>query len=132
MVILMASFRPYRAGFTLIELLVTLAIISLLLSLAVPHYFGSVDKARETVLKENLHLMRDAIDKFHADTGRYPSTLPELVERKYLRRIPPDPLTDDDKSWVVIPPADRQAGGVYDVHSGANGNGRDGSAYSSW
>ncbi len=119
-------------GFTLIELLVTMAIIALLLSLAVPRYFSSIDKAKETVLRENLHQIRDSIDKFYGDRGRYPATLDDLVTQKYLRKIPPDPITDSDKSWVLIPPADTQKGGVYDVKSGAPGAGRDGSAYESW
>ena len=119
-------------GFTLIELLVSLAIISLLLSLAVPKYFGSVDRARETMLKENLHQMRDAIDKYYSDQTKYPDRLEDLVTRKYLRRIPPDPVTDSDASWVVVPPDDPLKGGVYDVRSGASGNGRDGTAYASW
>jgi general secretion pathway protein G len=119
-------------GFTLIELLVTMAIIALLLSLAVPRYFSSIEKAKETVLRENLHQIRDSIDKFYGDRGRYPATLEDLVTQKYLRKIPPDPITDSDKSWVLIPPADTQKGGVYDVKSGAPGAGRDGSAYESW
>lgn len=121
-----------RPAFTLIELLVVMAIVALLLTLAVPQYFGRVDAAREAVLRENLHQMRDALDKFHADQGRYPETLDELVSRRYLRRIPLDPLTDSAGSWVVIRPADPRQGGVADVHSGAEGNGRDGTAYGSW
>ena len=119
-------------GFTLIELLVTMAIIALLLSLAAPRYFSGIDKAKETVLKENLHQMRDSIDKFYADRGRYPASLEDLVTQKYLRKIPPDPVTDSDRSWVVIPPSDPQKRGVYDVKSGAPGASRDGSAYESW
>jgi general secretion pathway protein G len=128
--------RPSRtgaaSGFTLIELLVTMAIIALLLSLAVPRYFSSIDKAKETVLRENLHQIRDSIDKFYGDRGRYPATLDDLVTQKYLRKIPPDPITDNDRSWVLIPPTDTQKGSVYDVKSGAPGTARDGSAYESW
>jgi len=119
-------------GFTLIELLVTLAVIALLVSLAMPRYFGSLDKAKETILKENLHQMRDAIDKHYGDRGRYPDSLADLVTRRYLRRIPPDPLTDSDASWVTVPSGDPRQGTVYDVHSGAQGNGQDGTSYSSW
>lgn len=125
--------KPARiGGFTLIELLVTMAIIALLLSLAAPRYFSSVDRAKETVLKENLHQMRDSIDKFYADRGRYPASLEDLVTQKYLRKIPSDPVTDSDGSWVVIPPVDPHKGGVYDVKSSAPGTSRDGSAYASW
>src|SRR4051812_46476871 len=124
--------RRRRCGFTLVELLVAMAIVALLLALAVPRYFGRIDIAKETVLRENLHQMRDAIDKFYGDNNRYPNALDDLVERKYLRRIPPDPITNSDKTWVAVPPGDPQKGAVYDVKSGASGNGRDGTAYSSW
>lgn len=128
-----SSPRPARGvGFTLIELLVTMAIIALLLSLAAPRYFSGVDKAKETVLRENLHQMRDSIDKFYADRGRYPASLEDLATQKYLRKIPLDPVTDSDLSWIVVPPSDPQKGGVYDVKSGAPGASRDGSAYASW
>jgi len=122
---------PQRA-FTLIELLVTLAIISLLLSLAVPRYFGSVDKAKETLLKENLHQVRDALDKFYGDNNHYPATLEDLVNKKYLRKLPVDPVTDSATTWIVVPPSDPQKGGVYEIKSGASGNGKDGTPYSSW
>lgn len=121
-----------QRGFTLIELLVVLAIIATLLSLAVPRYTGSVDKAKESVLKENLSTLREAIDKHYGDTGKYPATLDDLVTKRYLRRIPVDPITDSATSWVVLPPADPQKGAVFDVKSGAPGKSRDGTAYSSW
>lgn len=121
-----------QRGFTLIELLVVLAIIATLLSLAVPRYTGSVDKAKESVLKENLSTLREAIDKHYGDTGTYPATLDDLVTKRYLRRIPVDPITDSATSWVVLPPADTQKGAVFDVKSGAPGKSRDGTAYSSW
>ena len=120
------------AGFTLVELLVVMAIIALLLALAAPRYFGRVEMAKETVLRENLHQMRDATDKFYGDNNRYPNNIDELVTRKYLRRIPPDPITDSEKTWVIVPPSDSQKGGVYDIKSGAPGKGKDGTAYNSW
>lgn len=121
-----------RAGFTLIELLVTMSIVALLLALAVPRYFGRVEMAKETVLRENLHQMREAIDKFYGDNGRYPASLQELVARKYLRRIPPDPITDSNTGWVVVAPTGTQQGAVFDVRSGAPGKGKDGTLYNSW
>lgn len=121
-----------RGGFTLIELLVVMAVIGLLLSLAAPRYFGSVDLAREAALRQDLAVMRDAIDKHFADTGRYPASLEELATRRYLRRVPVDPITESADSWVVVPPADTTLGAVYDVGSGAPGTARDGSAFSSW
>jgi general secretion pathway protein G len=119
-------------GFTLIELIVVMLIISLLASLAVPKYFGSVEKSKSTVLKEDLSLMRDALDKFYGDNDKYPATLDELVSRKYLRNIPRDPVTESATTWIVVPPDDADKGGVYDVHSGAEGNAPDGSAYKEW
>src|SRR5690242_12565333 len=90
-----------RTGFTLIELLVVMSIIALLLTLAAPRYIGNVDKAKEAVLRENLATMRDGLDKHYADTGRYPDKLEDLVNKKYLRRVPVDPVTDSDTTWVV-------------------------------
>jgi general secretion pathway protein G len=121
-----------RRGFTLIELLVALAIVALLLSIVVPRYLGSLGRAEESVLKENLHALRDAIDKHQADTGRYPASLDELVAKKYLRSIPTDPVTQSAATWLVVAPADPQLGAVYDVKSGAKGAGRDGKPYEQW
>jgi general secretion pathway protein G len=119
-------------GFTLIELLVAMTIVALLLSIVVPRYFGGLARADEAALKENLYLMRDAIDKYFADTGKYPGSLDELAAKKYLRSIPFDPVTQSQTSWVVVPPADTKLGAVYDVKSGAQGAGRDGRPYGQW
>lgn len=119
-------------GFTLIELLVVMAIVATLLALVGPRYFRNVDRAKEVVLKENLAQARDAIDKFHADRGKYPVSLDELVEQKYLRRVPLDPVTESSSTWQLIPPEDKDAGGVYDIKSGAPGNASDGAAYADW
>jgi len=113
-----------KRGFTLIELLVVLAILALLLTLAVPRYFRSIDQSKETVLRENLRITREMIDKFYGDQGRYPQTLDELVEKKYLRALPIDPVIDSDRGWVVIAPENGE--GVYDLRSGASGHTRDG------
>jgi prepilin-type N-terminal cleavage/methylation domain len=121
-----------RNGFTLIELLVAMTIIALLLSIVVPRYFHSVTKAEESVLKEDLHLMRDALDKYHADTGVYPDTLDDLINRKYLRKIPVDPVTQSATTWILIPPTNTEKGAIYDIKSGAQGNAKDGSAYGDW
>jgi general secretion pathway protein G len=121
-----------RPGFTLIELLVVLAVIATLLTLAVPRYFGSIDKSKEAVLKENLFQMRDAISRYHADKGKYPETLDALAADKYLRKVPVDPMTETASTWVVVPPSDPQKTGVYDVRSGAQGKGIDGTEYAQW
>jgi general secretion pathway protein G len=121
-----------RRGFTLIELLTVLAIVAILLTIALPRYFGSIDKSKEAVLKENLNQMRDAIGRYYADKGKYPESLDSLVAEKYLRKVPLDPITEDAASWIAVPPADPQQGGVYDVRSGAQGKATDGSEYAQW
>jgi general secretion pathway protein G len=120
------------AGFTLIELLVVMSIIALLLTLAVPRYFHSVTLAKEAVLKENLALIRDALDKHYADTGTYPASMEILVARKYLRKLPEDPVTGSAITWVIIAPEQTEKGAVSDVKSGAPGNSLAGEAYNTW
>jgi general secretion pathway protein G len=122
--------QPDR-GFTLVELLVVMAIIATLLSIVAPKYFHSLDRSKETVLRQDLNIMRDAIDKFNSDTGKYPDDLPELVEKRYLRAIPVDPLTESAETWVAVP-APNAAGGIYDVHSGSSEQAKDGTFYGSW
>ena len=132
------SFRPTHPiyGFTVIELMVVLAAIGLLLSVAAPRYMRHLDTAREVALKQDLYQMRDAIDKFYADQGRYPKGLPELVAMHYLRSMPEDPITQRADSWVAVAPDATGGGqameGVSDLHSGAPGTGLDGSAYATW
>ena len=124
--------RQDARGFTLIELLVVLAIVSTLLTLAVPRYFSSLQKSKEVVMRENLWIMRDALDKYFGDVGRYPDQLQDLATKKYLRAVPIDPLTETSTTWRVIPPDDPEKGGVYDVKSGAEGTATGGMAYSEW
>lgn len=120
---------PPAPGFTLIELMVVMAIIALLLTVAAPRYFGHLERAREAALRQTLVVVRDAIDKYHGDTGRYPSTLQELVDRRYLRKLPVDPVNNSTETWVVVPPpagsgagdSPGGTGGVWDLHSGAGG-----------
>lgn len=119
-------------GFTLIELLVVMAIIATLLSIVSPRYFNSIEKAKESVLKQDLTIMRDAIDKFHSDMGSYPITLEELVERRYLRSIPVDPMTESNTTWMIVPPVNDEEEGVYDVHSGYPEQALDGTYYEEW
>jgi general secretion pathway protein G len=119
-------------GFTLIELLVVLGIVALMLTLAVPRYFPSIDKSKEVVLADNLRNVRNVIDQYYGDTGRYPDSLEQLVEKKYLRALPVDPVTDSETTWVIIPPEDGAKGGVYNIKSGAPGNDRGGKPYADW
>jgi len=120
-------------GFTLIELMVVLTIVGLLLSVAVPRYFHSVERSKENILRANLATTRDALDKYVGDNGRYPDTLEQLVEKRYLRSMPYDPITDSTTSWVLVPSqrTDRP-GAVADLHSGSDGAASDGSAYANW
>ena len=113
------------AGFTLIELLVVMAIVATLGALVAPRYFHSVDRATEVVLTENLRVTRDAIDKFYGDQGRYPETLDELVEKRYLRTLPADPVAETT-SWTIIAPPEGEKGAVYDIKSTSDAQTRDG------
>jgi general secretion pathway protein G len=119
-------------GFTLIELLVVLSILALLLTLAIPRYFKNVERAKEATLKQDLNTIRDGIDKFYADHGKYPNSLEALVERHYINKPPFDPITESTTTWVIIPPEPPLEGDVYDVQSGATGKAEDGTKYSTW
>lgn len=121
-------------GFTLIELIVVMAIVALLASIAAPRYFNSLQKSKETALLQSLTTMRDAIDQFAVDKRRYPESLQELADARYIRAVPEDPLTGARDSWVELPPpTDMQANGnVWDVRSGAAGRSADGRLYADW
>jgi type II secretion system protein G len=125
--------RPLR-GFTLIELIVVMAIVALLVSIAAPRYFASVDRARETALRSSLAVMRSAIDRFAADRGRYPESLQELIDARYLRALPEDPFTARRDSWVAVDarPDSLVPGLLADVRSGAAGRDREGVLYADW
>jgi general secretion pathway protein G len=119
-------------GFTLIELLVVLGIVALLLTLAVPRFFPSIDSAKDTILADNLRNTRAVIDQYYSDTGRYPDSLDQLVEKKYIRAVPLDPLTESSTTWIVVPPEDGTKGSVFSIKSGAPGNDRNGKPYADW
>lgn len=118
-------------GFTLIELLIVMAIVALLLTLALPRYFSSIERSREVALEQNLKVTRDTIDKFFADRGVYPDSLQQLVEAHYLKSMPIDPITESADTWVIISPEPPHKGGVADIQSGAPGNLRSGQPYAS-
>ncbi|MDO3623887.1 prepilin-type N-terminal cleavage/methylation domain-containing protein [Ralstonia pseudosolanacearum] len=102
------------AGFTLIELVVVMAIIGLLLTLALPRYFHSIERGKVQVQQQNIAVIRDAIDKYYGDNGQYPDTLDDLVAKRYLRGVPVDPA-NGSAAWAVIAPPDPAKTGVYDV-----------------
>ncbi len=113
----MRSQRPPRErGFTMIELVIVMAMLGLLLSLALPQYMATLERGREQVLQSNLATMREAIDKFYGDRGRYPDKLEDLVTQRYLRAIPVDPFTESP-TWIVVAPREVDKGGVIDVQS---------------
>ena len=127
------GFNPgFNPGFTLVELLVVLAILAMLLTLAVPRYFSSIERAKEAALKQDLNTLRESIDKFYADTGQYPKKLDDLVEKKYIRKLPVDPITESTTTWLLVAPEPPLEGDVADIHSGALGTAKDGTQYADW
>ena len=124
-----------QRGFTLVELLVVISMISILAAMGVVQYRNSVQRTRETTLKHDLFQMRDVIDQYYADKGKYPSSLDALVSDGYMRKIPVDPITNSTDTWQTVP-AEADPGnpssepGIYDVKSGAPGTALDGTSYS--
>ena len=121
-------------GFTLIELLIVISIIGILVTIAQPYYQRAVTAAKEATLKEDLFILRDVIDQYFADSGKYPPALNDLVEKKYIRRIPKDPITGSEETWALIFFTDDQGqqNGVFDIKSGSEAAALDGSRYSDW
>ena len=130
----MKKYNPLKKhlGFTLIELIVVMTIIALLISIAVPRYFHSVEHAKDATLKQTLSVMRVAIDKFYGDNNRYPNSIVELVEKKYIRAVPVDPVTESSETWVTQAPNTEVGGGIFDIKSGAIGKSKDGTPYAEW
>jgi len=129
--------RTQSAGFTLIELMIVMAIIGILATLAIPSYVGAIRHAREAVLKEDLHVMRAAIDSYTMDKQKAPQSLDDLVQDGYLKNIPEDPMTHSKDTWVTeqsdaMYSLDETEPGIDDVHSGSDESGSNGQPYSSW
>jgi general secretion pathway protein G len=120
-------------GFTLIELVLVLLLVTLLASLVAPVVSGGIQRARESTLKTDLHALRKALDDYYADLGQYPAELDELVKKRYLRRIPPDPFTERRDTWIVVRAEDEALGkGILDVRSGSSDRAADGSYLKDW
>ena len=124
-------------GWTLIELLIVISIIMILASLALVQYRTSVTSAKEAALRSDLFFMRDAIDQYYADKGKYPESLQALVSENYIRAVPKDPITNSTDTWQTVaaeptPGSTSADSGVYDVKSGSDGAGIDGSKYGDW
>lgn len=129
--------RQSASGFTLIELLIVMTIIAILATLAIPRFVGAIKSAREAVLREDLHVMRDAIDSYTMDKQKAPQSLDDLVQNGYLRDIPEDPMTHSKDTWVTdtsdaMYSIDQTDPGISDIHSGSDETGSDGQPYSSW
>ncbi len=133
----MRGIRKQDAGFTLIELMIVMAIIGILATLAIPSYVSAIKRAREAVLKEDLHVLRAAIDSFTMDKQKAPQSLDDLVQAGYLKVVPDDPMTHSKDTWVTetsdaMYSLDETEPGVNDVHSGSEDTSSDGQPYSSW
>ena len=130
--------RRKNAGFTLVELMIVMAIIMVLAVVAVPSYIAAMRSAREAALKEDLHVLRNAIDSYTADKQKAPQELQDLVQEGYLRTIPEDPMTHSKETWVTeksetLSSVDQtDSGGIDDVHSGSQEPGSNGQPYNTW
>jgi general secretion pathway protein G len=138
----MMSLMPKRRagserGFTLVELMIVMAVISILLTIAIPAYLQSIKKAKEAVLKEDLHTMRTAIDQYTVDKEKAPQSLDDLVQAGYLKVIPIDPMSNRSDTWITsesdtLMDINETQGGIDDVKSGAQGLANDGTSYNTW
>jgi general secretion pathway protein G len=130
--------RRRENGFTLVELMVVMLIILILSAVAIPHFQAAIRQAREAALKEDLHVMRDAIDSYTMDKNKAPQSLDDLVQSGYLKVIPEDPMTHATDTWQTASDDtytdinETSSGGINDVHSGSDEVGSDGQPYSSW
>ena len=128
--------RP-RAGFTIIELMIVMAVITILVSIAVPYYQKTLIRSKESLLRSNLFTMRTVIDEYTIDKGKAPQSLQDLVTEGYLRAVPADPMTGQDNTWKVVmedamTSVNQTEPGIFDVRSGSDKTGLDGTAYSEW
>lgn len=124
--------KNLSSGFTLVEILVVLTIIAILLSLVTPRYFDSIDRSKEKVLRHDLIVMRSAIDQYLGDRNAYPNSLQNLVDSRYLRDVPVDPITDRRDTWVFTPPKKEFDGKIADVNSGSTLISSEGTPYAEW
>ena len=133
-----AARRRSSRGFTLIELMIVITIILILISVAAPIYRTSITRSKEAVLRDDLFTMRSLIDEYTLDRQEAPQALQDLVDKGYLRQLPPDPMTGSDSTWVeareddTLMTPDEKNPGIIDVHSGSEQKSLGGDLYSSW
>jgi general secretion pathway protein G len=132
-----AGVKSARAGFTMVELMIVMAIITILISIAVPYYQKTLIRSKESLLRNNLSTMRMVIDEFTIDKGKAPQSLNDLVQEGYLRAVPVDPITGQDNSWKIVMEDGQNAvnqsePGIFDVRSGSDRTSLEGTPYSEW
>ena len=128
----MVNVLKKNQGYTIIEMLTVVAIISILVTIAVPSFQRSIIRAKEASLRNSLFILRDVIDQYYADQGEYPQALEDLTDKKYIRSVPVDPFTRSAETWILIPPEGDEVTGIYDVHSGSNRVSLYGTPYNEW
>jgi general secretion pathway protein G len=131
------STQAREQGFTLLELMIVMVVIGLLAAIAIPAYTSNIRNAKEAVLKEDLHTMRQAIDSYTVDKAKAPQSLDDLVQAGYLKAMPVDPFTHRSDTWLPVQSdsmstMDQTESGIDDVHSGAQQTASDGSSYNTW
>lgn len=131
LVMLTGNFKKNR-GFTLIELMIVISIISILITMAMPNYAVYTIRGKEAVLKENLATLRQVLDQYRADTGSYPDTLQDLVEKEYIKSVPLDPMTHSNETWILMPSINDEETGIYDIYSGSDLISLNGTPYNEW
>ncbi len=119
-------------GFTIIEMMTVIAVIGILTTIAAPSFQRSVIRAKEASLRNSLFVLRDVLDQYYADHGDYPESLEVLTQTKYIRKVPKDPFTRSEETWILIPPEGEGLSGIYDIHSGSNKISLYGSPYNEW